>query len=153
LFVTDCIRAGGLGDGETELGGQPVRVRGGAARLADGTLAGSVLTLDRALRNALSAGVPLTEASSLLSGAPARYLGLGDRGQIAVGLRADLVALDDRYMPTAVYVAGRPSEPGGNKRGIPSLRGDASARNGLFTNCQARPGYVAHSAGAPTGWQ
>jgi N-acetylglucosamine-6-phosphate deacetylase len=107
LFVTDCIRAGGLGEGETELGGQAVRVAGGAARLEDGTLAGSVLTLDRALRNALAAGVPLAEASSLVSAAPARYLGLADRGQVAVGLRADLVALDDDYRPTEVYVAGR----------------------------------------------
>lgn len=107
LFVTDCIRAGGSGDGETELGGQPVTVSGGAARLADGTLAGSVLTLDRALRNALAAGVPLAEASSLVSAAPARYLGLADRGELARGKRADIVALADDHRVTGVWVAGR----------------------------------------------
>jgi N-acetylglucosamine-6-phosphate deacetylase len=108
LFVTDCIRAGGLGEGETELGGQAVRVAGGAARLADGTLAGSVLTLDQALRNALAVGVPLAEASALVSAAPARYLGLADRGQLAVGLRADMVALDENLRVSEVYVAGKP---------------------------------------------
>lgn len=107
LLVTDCIRAGGSGDGETELGGQPVRVTGGAARLSDGTLAGSVLTLDEALRNALAAGVALTEVSAMLSSTPARYLGLADRGEIAAGMRADLVALDDEYRISDVWVGGR----------------------------------------------
>lgn len=107
LLVTDCIRAGGVGDGETELGGQRVMVAGGAARLADGTLAGSVLTMDRALKNALRANVPLAEASYLLSGAPARYLGLADRGEIALGKRADLVALGDEYEVTRVWVEGQ----------------------------------------------
>lgn len=106
MLVTDCIRAGGGGDGESELGGQPVRVTGGAARLSDGTLAGSVLTLDRALRNALAAGVSLAEASYCLSGAPSRYLRLPDRGEIALGKRADLVALDDQYEVAQVWVQG-----------------------------------------------
>ncbi|MEX2536826.1 MAG: N-acetylglucosamine-6-phosphate deacetylase [Trueperaceae bacterium] len=106
-FVSDCIRAGGLGDGPSELGGLEVTVKGGAARLADGTLAGSVLTLDQALRNALRVGVPLAEATDLVSGSPARYLGLSDRGQIAVGLRADLVELDDEFEVRGVWVGGR----------------------------------------------
>lgn len=107
MLVTDCIRAGGSGDCETELGGQPVTVANGAARLSDGTLAGSVLTLDQALRNALAAGVPLAEASCCLSGAPARYLGLSDRGEIALGKRADLVAVDDQYKVEQVWVRGK----------------------------------------------
>jgi N-acetylglucosamine-6-phosphate deacetylase len=107
LLVTDCIRAGGLLPGETELGGQRVTVAGGAARLADGTLAGSVLTLDQALRNVLAAGVPLAEASAMLSATPARYLGLADRGELALGMRADIVTLDDDFEVDDVYVGGR----------------------------------------------
>ncbi|MEJ2667322.1 MAG: amidohydrolase family protein [Deinococcales bacterium] len=107
LLVTDAIRACGLDEGETELGGQRVRVEGGAARLASGTLAGSVLTLDRALRNAVAAGVPLAGASALVSGAAARYLGLDDRGVLAVGKRADLVLVDDDLQVRSVLVAGR----------------------------------------------
>lgn len=106
FFVTDAIRATGLGEGDSELGGQPVRVRGGAARLADGTLAGSVLTLDQALRNAVACGVPLLQASAMVSRIPARYLGLVDRGALEVGLRADLVVLDDRLQVREVYLAG-----------------------------------------------
>lgn len=107
LLVTDAIRATGLGDGESELGGQPVRVSGGAARLLDGTLAGSVLTLDEALRNAVACGVPLVQASAMLSSIPARYLGLNDRGAISPGLRGDLVVLDDDLQIREVYLAGR----------------------------------------------
>jgi len=106
-LVTDGIRACGAGDGATELGGQRVVVKGGAARLEDGTLAGSVLTLDRALRNAVGAGVPLEGASRMLSGVPARYLGLADRGELAEGARADLVVLDEDLRVLEVYVAGR----------------------------------------------
>ncbi len=106
LFVTDCMAAGGMGDGRSSLGGQEVVVEGGTARLADGTLAGSVLTLDQALRNALAAGVPLVQASRHLSLVPARYLGLHDRGQLAVGQRAHLVALDERYEVLTTIAGG-----------------------------------------------
>ena len=106
-FVSDCIRAAGLGDGPSELGGQAVEVRNGAVRLPDGTLAGSILTLDQALRNALACGVQLPQAVDLVSGSPARYLGLADRGQLAVGLRADVLTLDDEYRVEQVWVGGR----------------------------------------------
>lgn len=106
-LVTDAIRACGLGEGETELGGQRVTVRGGAARLPDGTLAGSVLTLDAALRHAVAAGVPLARASRLLSEMPARYLGLSDRGRLEVGLRADLVVMNERLEVERVYRSGQ----------------------------------------------
>ena len=94
LLITDAMRAAGLGDGDSELGGQPVTVRDGKATLPDGTIAGSVLTLDVALRNAVRLGVPLAEASRMLSAAPAASLGLTDRGELRVGLRADLTVLD-----------------------------------------------------------
>lgn len=93
MLITDAIAATGVGDGVSSLGGQRVEVRGGAARLADGTLAGSVLTMERALRQAVDLGVPLAQALSASSETPARYLGLGDRGALEVGRRADLVLL------------------------------------------------------------
>lgn len=108
LLVTDAMRASGLGDGESELGGQPVTVRAGRATLADGTLAGSVLTMDQALRNAVAAGVPLVEASAMASTAPAASVGLSDRGRLEVGLRADVVVLGRELQVQAVYVAGQP---------------------------------------------
>ena len=105
-LITDAIRACGLQEGQTELGGQVVSVSQGAARLEDGTLAGSVLTLDQALRNACNIGISLEQVSDLLSGVPARYLGLKDRGTLEVGKRADLVLLDDDLQVLEVYVVG-----------------------------------------------
>jgi len=105
-LITDSIRACGLVEGTTELGGQEVTVTGGAARLANGTLAGSVLTLDQALRNAVEAGLELPRISKLLSETPARYMGLSDRGRLEVGKRADLVVLGEDLQVSEVYVAG-----------------------------------------------
>jgi N-acetylglucosamine-6-phosphate deacetylase len=106
-LITDAIRACGMPEGETELGGQRVLVRGGAARLPGGSLAGSVLTLDVALRNALEAGAPLPRASRMASGAAADYLGLHDRGRLAEGLRADVVVLDGGLRVREVWTGGR----------------------------------------------
>ncbi len=106
-LVTDCIRSSGLGDGETELGGQRVTVREGAATLADGTIAGSTLTLNQALQNAVALGVDLAQASRMLSGIPARYMGLHDRGELEEGKRADILVLDEDFRIQEVYVAGR----------------------------------------------
>ncbi|MFO7546301.1 MAG: amidohydrolase family protein [Trueperaceae bacterium] len=105
-LITDAIRACGAGEGESELGGVPVRVEGGTARLADGTLAGSVLTLDQAVRNATAIGVPLHVASRLASSVPASYLGLADRGALTAGLRADVVVLDGDLQVLEVVVGG-----------------------------------------------
>lgn len=107
LAVSDAIRAAGLADGDSELGGQRVTVRAGVARLADGALAGSTLTLDRALGYAVKLGLTLSEASALLSSVPAAYLGLSDRGALRTGLRADLVVLDAALQVQAVYLAGK----------------------------------------------
>lgn len=106
VFVTDAMRATGLPEGLSQLGGQDVMVKDGTARLPDGTLAGSVLTLDQALRNALNAGTPLLEAAALLSTNPARYLGLTDRGTLEAGKRADCVVLDSAFMVQEVWVGG-----------------------------------------------
>ena len=106
-LISDAIRAAGMPEGETELGGQRAVYQDGAVRLADGTLAGSVLTLDTALKNAVAAGVPLLQCSHLLSRNPARYMGLADRGELVAGKRADLVVLDTAFNVLEVYVAGQ----------------------------------------------
>ncbi|MEZ4631610.1 MAG: amidohydrolase family protein [Deinococcales bacterium] len=111
IMVSDAIRATGMKEGLSELGGQKVMVKDGMARLlqADGTvgsLAGSVLSLEVALKNAVEAGLTLAEASHLLSRNPARYMGLKDRGTIALHKRADLVVLDRDLKLVEVIVGG-----------------------------------------------
>ena len=106
MLITDAIRAAGLGEGSSTLGGRAVAIRDGAARLPDGTLAGSVLTMDAALRHALDAGTALPQAARLVATNACAYLGLSDRGRLAPELRADLVVLDPTMRPVEVWVAG-----------------------------------------------
>lgn len=107
-LITDAISAAGAGDGDYVLGGLPVRVSDGAARLVDGgSLAGSTLTMDAALRNTVAAGIPLHDAVMAAATNPARLLGLGDvTGSITAGCQADLVLLDRDLAVSAVLVAG-----------------------------------------------
>jgi len=107
VLVTDAIRAAGKPEGPTELGGQRVVVREGRATLEDGTLAGSVLTLDRALANAVAWGVPVAEATLLVTRNPADYLGRRDLGRFEPGARFDAVLLDDRMAVEQVVVDGK----------------------------------------------
>lgn len=112
LLITDAMRAAGLPGGTYDLGGQPVQVNGTQARLAPGSsnpgsLAGSVLTMDGALRGAVACGLTVHEAVRLASAVPAAYLGLHDRGALAPGLRADLVVLDSDLRVQQVYLGGR----------------------------------------------
>jgi N-acetylglucosamine-6-phosphate deacetylase len=84
-----------------------VRAIDGAPRLEDGTLAGSILTMDRAVANMVSLGVEIDRAIEMASTVPAELLGLDDRGTIAAGKRADLVALDpDTLEVRAVWLRG-----------------------------------------------
>ncbi len=92
--VSDATAATGMPDGDYRLGRHTVRKCEGGVRLADGTLAGSALTLDQALRNLVSIGVPLVEASMRVSTHAADLIGRPDLGRLAVGACADLVALD-----------------------------------------------------------
>jgi N-acetylglucosamine-6-phosphate deacetylase len=96
-LITDAIDATGIGDGEYLLGAMRVRVADGRARLVEnGSLAGSTLTMDAALRRAVKdVGLPIETASRYASAVPAGVLGLTDRGALAPGMRADLVILDD----------------------------------------------------------
>ncbi|MFM1653827.1 N-acetylglucosamine-6-phosphate deacetylase [Brevibacillus sp. B_LB10_24] len=109
MLITDAMRAAGLADGRYELGGQEVTVHGKEARLANGSLAGSLLTLDVALQNVMRfTGLPLEQVIPLLTSNPARKLGLADRkGTIAVGKDADLVLLDKNLEVQATWVEGK----------------------------------------------
>lgn len=115
VFVTDAVRAAGMGDGDFFVGGLHVRVSNGQARLAGtDTLAGSSLTLDGALRRAVQeCGLPIEVASAAASGNPARLLGMDDDcGAIAVGRAADLVVLDQDLMVVGVMAGGQWDAPG-----------------------------------------
>ena len=108
--VTDATAATGMPDGAYLLGRQTVHKCLGGVRLADGTLAGSTLTMDQALRNLVGLGLSLAEASRRVSTHAADYLGLAERGRIAPGCHADLVVLDRQLQITHVYVEGEACE-------------------------------------------
>jgi N-acetylglucosamine-6-phosphate deacetylase len=104
--VTDAVAAAGMPDGAYRLGAHTIHKRGDTVRLADGTLAGSVLTMDRAFANLLSLGLPMAEAAARLSTIPARYLGLADRGHLTAGAVADLVIVNRDGALLAVIAEG-----------------------------------------------
>jgi N-acetylglucosamine-6-phosphate deacetylase len=108
LLVSDAIALAGLGDGLGQVGGLAVEVVGGRVTLAGtSTLAGSVLTLDVAVRNLVGSGVSLPAAVAAASRNPLTMLGIADRGRIAAGQRADLVELDGDLQVQRVMRAGR----------------------------------------------
>lgn len=105
--VTDSTPATGMPDGEYRLGRQPVTKCLGGVRLADGTLAGSTLTMDRALRNLVDVvGLPLDDAARRLATYPADFLGLEDHGRLLPGARADFVVLDRDLRVQDVFIEG-----------------------------------------------
>jgi N-acetylglucosamine-6-phosphate deacetylase len=110
IAITDAIRAAGLATGESELGGQTVYVRDGKATLADGTLAGSILTMDAALRNLQAAtSLSVADLSPIFSTNAARQLGLAHRkGSLRAGYDADLVLLDSALGVRLTVAEGRP---------------------------------------------
>jgi N-acetylglucosamine-6-phosphate deacetylase len=107
-LVTDAMAAMGMPPGEYVLGDFRVRVDDTSARLADGTLAGCILSLDAILRAFLSfTGASLPEALATVTVTPARLLGLEDRlGQVAPGMAADLVLMTPEVRIIETYVAG-----------------------------------------------
>ncbi|MCL1841597.1 MAG: N-acetylglucosamine-6-phosphate deacetylase [Propionibacteriaceae bacterium] len=107
VLVTDAMAAAAADDGDYRLGSLDVEVRGGVARLAGtDTIAGSTLTLDRAVKTAVAAGVPPELAIAAASSHAADYLGLEWVGRISPGCRADLVVLDDAYQVRRVMHRG-----------------------------------------------
>ncbi|MGE8214037.1 MAG: N-acetylglucosamine-6-phosphate deacetylase [Stenotrophomonas sp.] len=109
--VTDATAATGMPDGEYALGEQRVHKCMGCVRLSTGSLAGSALTMDQALRNLVDVGLDLADASQRVSTLQADYLGLEDRGRIAPGLRADMVVLDPQLKLQQAWIAGHPVDP------------------------------------------
>ena len=107
VAITDQIVAAGLPEGRYRLGGLEVHSDGDAARLSDGTLAGSLLTMDRAFQNLVQIGFSLNEAARMLSLNPARSLGLVGMGAILPNYQADFVLLDPSLERKRVYRAGK----------------------------------------------
>jgi N-acetylglucosamine-6-phosphate deacetylase len=108
IAITDGTAGSGLAVGSrARLGGQPITVHE-VARLEDGTMAGSVLTMDRAFARLIAgAGADLVEAATMCSTTPARELGLRGHGVIAPGAIADLVVLDATLEVRQTWIAGR----------------------------------------------
>jgi N-acetylglucosamine-6-phosphate deacetylase len=109
VAVTDALPVTGLGEGGHRFAGETISVRSGAARLPDGKLAGSILTMERALENLVEfADVTLEDASLMASRNPARATGMdGETGELVAGGKADIVILSDALTVQRTIVAGR----------------------------------------------
>jgi N-acetylglucosamine-6-phosphate deacetylase len=137
FLVTDASAAAGMPPGRYRLGREPVEVRAGddrAPRLADGTLAGSVLRMDRAVANIVAAGVGLAEAVAAATRVPADLIGRPELGRLAPGAAADLAWLGDDLRTRAAWVAGQQVYPLPTAPGAP---------------CAVRPGPVGGSPADP----
>lgn len=107
-LITDAMEGAGAGDGTYSLGGHPVTVKEGKATLADGTLAGSVLTMDRAAANVRAwTGASWETIARLTSTNVAEEMGWSGKGRIIPGADADFVLVDDALTVHATYIAGR----------------------------------------------
>jgi N-acetylglucosamine-6-phosphate deacetylase len=108
-LVTDAVASAGMPPGLYELGGQQVRVSEDdvLARNLDGTIAGSSLSLDLAVRNLVGIGISPELVLSAVTSVPADVLGRRDVGRLASGAWADMVWWDDEFRPTATWVGGR----------------------------------------------
>ena len=97
VLITDCTRAGGMPDGEYDLGGQPIFLKGIECRLADGTIAGSVLKLNSAVKNVLAhTDLPVHEVFKMASLNPATAIHCADRiGSLEEGKDADIIIVDE----------------------------------------------------------
>ena len=97
VLITDCTRAGGMPDGEYDLGGQPIFLKGIECRLADGTIAGSVLKLNDAVKNVLAnTNLPVNEVFKMASLNPATSIHCADRiGSLEAGKDADIIIVDN----------------------------------------------------------
>ena len=106
-LISDSIRCCGMPDGEYELGGLPVKLEAGAARLNDGTLAGSAANLFSCLRNAVRFGISEADALRAATLLPAREIGAADRiGSIEPGKLADFVVCGEDLTVQQVFVGG-----------------------------------------------
>ena len=107
ILITDAMRAGCMKNGRYDLGGQQVHVADGEARLPDGTLAGSVLKMNEAVRNMVKhTPITLPQAVRSVTELPAQRLHLEKKGRLEVGCDADMVIFDEGLGIIATYVAG-----------------------------------------------
>jgi N-acetylglucosamine-6-phosphate deacetylase len=112
-LVTDAMRAAGMPEGESMLGGLSdgvrVIVEGGVAKLPDrSAFAGSVATADKLVRVMVDAGIPLVEVVRMMTATPARMIGVGDRkGALAAGMDADIILFDDQIEVGLTMIGGR----------------------------------------------
>ena len=104
-LISDSIRCAGLPDGEYESGGLKVFLKEGAARLADGTIAGSSATLLDCVKTAISFGIPFDDAVKMASETPANMLGI-KKGRIEKGYDADLLIVDKELGIKTVVIGG-----------------------------------------------
>ena len=105
--ISDAMRACGLADGHYTLGGLPVTVREGQARLANGALAGSATDLYTGFRQLLDCGIPPEQAIASCSATPARAIGLaGEIGALAPGMQADVLLTDLDFGLEQVFLGG-----------------------------------------------
>ena len=108
ILVSDALRCCGMPDGEYELGGQPVFLAGGVAKLADGTLAGSATNLYDCMKNAILFGIREEDAVRACTYNPACSLGVQDQvGSIATGALADFIVCRSDYTGRRVFMGGK----------------------------------------------
>jgi N-acetylglucosamine-6-phosphate deacetylase len=113
VLVTDAMRAAGMGEGESILGGLdgglPVIVEDGVAKLPDrSAFAGSVATADRLIRTMVAAGIPLAEAVRMMTATPARIMGVeGSKGSLEAGKDGDIILFDEEVNIGLTMIGGR----------------------------------------------
>lgn len=106
VLTTDALQAMGVGDGSYLFGGHHVTVTDGVARLKDGTLASSTVTMNKSLQHSVNFGIPLTDSIAMASTTPATILNLTQLGKIAPGYDADLVLLDGEFDVVKTFIKG-----------------------------------------------
>lgn len=106
VLTTDALQAMGVGDGEYLFGGHQVTVKEGVARLHDGTLASSTVTMNRSLQLSTEFGIPLEDAVQMATSTPATILGMTNVGQIKEGFTADLVLIDEEFEVLKTWING-----------------------------------------------
>lgn len=106
VLISDSIRCAGLADGEYESGGLKVYLKDSAARLADGTIAGSCAMLFDCVKKAVEFGIPFDDAVKMATETPAKMLKV-NKGQIKEGFDADLIIIDDNFNIESVIIGGK----------------------------------------------
>jgi N-acetylglucosamine-6-phosphate deacetylase/energy-coupling factor transport system ATP-binding protein len=107
VLITDALQAMGVGDGVYHFGGHEVTVTDGVARLKDGTLASSTVTMNKALQISTEMKLPLGDSIQMAAQTPAELLGYSDIGKIATGFDADLILLNDNFDVVMTMVKGQ----------------------------------------------